>query len=215
VAQQRVRVRGAKRWTTKRVREGGSARCRAKQSVLSYVGLAVVVVGAGWPSMGCQGGSSRSGAGQQSVRAGLTLGSGRAAVSQDQAKADAFAQQARTFAELAGLERAQSASVATAIASERTRVAAAVATSPAKADPAESATTVAATSAVTTSGSVIAGGAPPTGAAVPVAAEKLESHCQKVAALADRLGANAQRLASFHLARVDELSSAAGEGGAQ
>ena len=168
-------------------------------------------------TVSCRGGAERVGGASKAQVAVLTTtgGASTAAVLGDQAKADAFAQQARAFAELAARERAQAASVAATISARPQVTAAATAAATANPAASKSIASAAATSAEATSGSPVAGGAPGITAGVPAAAATYEAHLQKVAALADRLGANAQRLASFHLARVNQPAGAVGKGGAQ
>lgn len=179
---------------------------------LSGLVVGLIAFGAGSLAGGCQ----NSGRGQpdratQSVRARLTATGSTGAASQDQAKADAFSQQAGVYATLAAGDRAQAAALSAAIAAEAGQAAAA----PPLVATAQPVASAGAASAVTMPASAVASGTVVASAGVPPAAEKLESHYQKVAALADRLGANAQRLATFHLARVSALSGVAGARGAR
>lgn len=163
----------------------------------------------------CRNGAERGGGSSEQQVAALTTAvtTSTGVASGDQAKADAFSQQARAFAELAALERAQAVSMAATI-DARTQATATAAAAGAKPVAGMSATSAAA-AAPATSGSLVADGGSAAVAAAPTSAAKYEAHLQTVAALADRLGANAQRAASFHQARANRLAGVAVEGGAQ
>lgn len=156
--------------------------------------------------------SCRSGAGRVDGRteqqaAALTANPSASSAAREQTLADAFARQAAVYAQLAAADRAQVVAVSAAIATEQQQVAAMPA-------PPATAASAPADPALATSGINRANPVPTTSAGVPAAAAKFEADRQKAAALGDRLGANAQRLASFHLARVSQLTGAAGAGGA-
>lgn len=166
----------------------------------------------------CRNAAERAGgSSDQRIGAALTTTAtaSSTAVPGDRGKADAFAQQARAFAELAALERAQAASVAATISARPQVITAVTVSAAGKPVAGQTAGPAGTASAPTTSGRSGAGGAPTITAGVPAGAAKYEDHLQKVAALADRLGANAQRLANFHLARVNQSAGAIAKGGAQ
>jgi hypothetical protein len=151
------------------------------------------------------------GSGTQQKVAALTPTAGASAAAGDQALADAYARQAAIYAQIAAGDRAEAAAVSAAITTEQTQLAAAVAAKAASPAAAVSGTAATALATPGTSGA----SSTPTVAGVPATAAKFEDSRQKAAALADQLGANAQALATFHLARVNQLSGVAAEGGAQ
>jgi hypothetical protein len=162
--------------------------------------------------------SCRNGAGGVDGRTGrqvaaLTATPSASGAAREQALADAFGRQAAVYANLAAADRAQAAALSATIMTEQQLAAVAAAARPQPATATVAASGTAATAAAT-SGTSVTTLAPATGG-VPAAAAKSEASYQKAAALADRLGANVQRLASFHLARVNQLAGAAGKGGAQ
>lgn len=171
--------------------------------------LLVVVALMGVLAASCRNGAGNAGGRTEQQVAALTATPSASSVARDQSLADSFTHQAAIYAQLAAAARAQSAALSTAIAAEVQQVTARATAA------AESTAPVPAVSAVPTAGSTVAGATPLTNPGVPPAAENLESYYQKEAALADRLGANAQRLASFHLARLAASAGAAGTGGAR
>lgn len=213
MAQRYIRVRGAGQVTPER---GGLSARRRDRGLWLVFAVGLLALGTVSLAGGCRNaGPGQAGGTTRSVGAALTATGSTTAASGDQAKADAFAKQARLFAELAALERAQATSVAATISTRPQVTAVATATATAKAVAGTSVTSGAAASGPSTSGSPAAGGAPATIAALPAGVAKYEDHVQKVAVLADRLGANAQRLANFHLARVNQSTGAPGKGCAQ
>lgn len=157
--------------------------------------LAIAVAALG----GCRRGATGSGTEQQVAAA--TVSTGASSTTQDQTLAAAFARQAAMYAQVAATDRAEASAVSTAIATEQQLTAAKGAADPRAA---------LATPAMATAGTTVVN-ATAAITSVPATATKLENHYQKAAALADRLGATAQALASFHLARA----GVAVEGGAQ
>jgi len=135
----------------------------------------------------------------QQQLAALTTTPTASGASQEQAKAAAFIKQVQVYAQLSAAYRAEAAAVSAVIAGERAQVTV-------------TSTAVAVTSAP---GKAVSTVPPGSSSGVPAAASEFEAHRLAAAALGDKLRANAQRLANFHLTRASQLAGTVGTGGAQ